>query len=41
MWEVPNTVQGGPSGRGEPFVDIEIRIVLLYEKLIHTLTYNF
>ena len=22
------TVQGGPSGQGQPFVDIEIRVVL-------------
>ena len=27
-------VQGGPSGRGQPFVDIEIRVALLYKKLI-------
>ena len=23
-------VQGGPSGRGQPFVDIQIRVALLY-----------
>ena len=32
-------LQGGPSGRGQPFVDIEIRVWLKYKKLI--LWWNF
>ena len=27
-------IQGGPSGRGQPFVDIEIRVALWYKKFI-------
>ena len=36
-------VQGGPSGRGQPFVDNEIRVALLYTNfiLIHDRTFEF
>ena len=27
-------IQGGPSGRGQAFVDIEIRVALLYKNFI-------
>ena len=27
-WKLSGALQGGPSGRGQPFVDIEIRVVL-------------
>ena len=30
----PNYVQVGPSGRGQPFVDIEIRVALQYKKFV-------
>ena len=35
----PNVLQGGPSGRGQPFVDIAIRVAFYFKKF--TMRLNF
>ena len=35
------TIQGGPSGRGQPFVDFEIRVAFQYRKFVLQRNFEF
>ena len=38
---ISSEIQGGPSGRGQSFVDIEIRVALQYKKFILKRNFQF